>query len=239
MLSKKCSNMKEFINKFNEDNNNNADNKEEQSEQVPKGCYWPFRNMKSNTDNLKNKFNGESIDEPTNDCPQRATRPYCRQSSTLKFIDKFNATIQQTNEELKRNPYSETYKVQHYDKKASDYARPEVGSKTDIRAHKAGNYITSEIIFLCEVINTYATGEVPNRSMKFGPLFHSYNLYSGSLVGILIRARKYGLIDFEGEMLYQGQDNNKEIRMLKTIEDIKKCVKYSGDPVHCVSIVNT
>lgn len=40
-------------------------------------------------------------------------------------------------------------------------------------------------------------------------------------------------------MLYQGQDNNKEIKMLKTLDDIKKCVRYSGDPVNCVAIVDT
>jgi len=53
---------------------------------------------------------------------------------------------------------------------------------------------------------------------------------------MLIRARKYGLVEFEGEMLYQKQDDNKEIRLLKTSEEINKLVEYSGDPVNCVKI---
>lgn len=53
---------------------------------------------------------------------------------------------------------------------------------------------------------------------------------------MLIRARKYGLVQFEGEMLYQGQDNNKIITLLKTMEEIRQIVRFSGDPVHCISI---
>uniref|UniRef100_A0A0K0G197 Actin-binding Rho-activating protein (inferred by orthology to a human protein) n=1 Tax=Strongyloides venezuelensis TaxID=75913 RepID=A0A0K0G197_STRVS len=240
MMSKRSANMKSYINKFNEDE---VKQEEAMSTQTPNGCYWPFKYMTSNTDKLKSKFDDTSNSETTqvdkNDPSVRNNRPYCRTSSTQKFIDKFNAVAKQTEEELKHNPFSNTYEIKEIDKKASDYARPEKGSKTEIRAKRAGNYITSEIIFLCEVINSFATGEVPNRVVKFGPLFYNYNLYSGSLVGMLIRARKYGLIDFEGEMLYQGQDNNKEIRMLKTIDDIKKCVRYSGDPVNCIAIVDT
>lgn len=55
---------------------------------------------------------------------------------------------------------------------------------------------------------------------------------------MLIRARKYGLLTFEGEMLYQKQDDNKEIRLLKDINEIQKSVQYSGDPVNCISIKN-
>lgn len=53
---------------------------------------------------------------------------------------------------------------------------------------------------------------------------------------MLIRARKYGLLTFEGEMLYQKQDDHKEIRLLKDLDEIYQCVQYSGDPVNCISI---
>ena len=53
---------------------------------------------------------------------------------------------------------------------------------------------------------------------------------------MLLRARKYGLVDFKGEMLYQGQDDNKIIRLLKPIEEIRRIVQFSGDPVNCVAI---
>lgn len=55
---------------------------------------------------------------------------------------------------------------------------------------------------------------------------------------MLLRARKYGLVDFKGEMLYQGQDDNKDIYLLKSIDEIRRVVQYSGDPVNMISIVN-
>uniref|UniRef100_A0A914Q8Q9 Costars domain-containing protein n=1 Tax=Panagrolaimus davidi TaxID=227884 RepID=A0A914Q8Q9_9BILA len=136
------------------------------------------------------------------------------------------------------NPFSKTYQVPKFDKNAADYARPEPGSKTEARAKKAGVYMTREIVFLCDLISQYADGEPPNQYIKFGPLFYSYSLYSSQLVGMLVRARKYGLVDFEGEMLYQGQDDDKIIRLLKPIEEIRRIVRFSGDPVHCVTIAD-
>ncbi|CAK5010857.1 unnamed protein product [Meloidogyne enterolobii] len=93
-----------------------------------------------------------------------------------------------------------------------------------------------EVIFLCEIIERNATGTPPNCSIKFGQLFYIYNHYSQSLVGMLIRARKYGLVDFEGEMLYQKQDDNKEVKLLKSVDEIRKSIEYSGDPVNCIKI---
>uniref|UniRef100_A0A0M3ICH0 Costars domain-containing protein n=1 Tax=Ascaris lumbricoides TaxID=6252 RepID=A0A0M3ICH0_ASCLU len=101
----------------------------------------------------------------------------------------------------------------------------------------AGVYISREVLFLCETIEANAVGEHPNRIIKFGPLFYTYAHYSDKLVGMLLRARKYKLVDFEGEMLYQGQDDDKVIRMLMPIEEIRKVVTSSGDPVNCIAIV--
>uniref|UniRef100_A0A0N5AB63 Costars domain-containing protein n=1 Tax=Syphacia muris TaxID=451379 RepID=A0A0N5AB63_9BILA len=136
-----------------------------------------------------------------------------------------------------RNPYSDSYSVQHFDTKAADYGRPPKGSKTEARGIKAGVHIMHEVLFLMEIINDYATGEPPDRVISFGELFHIYEHYSNKvLVGMLIRARKYGLVDFEGEMLYQRQDDDKPIMMLKSILEIRKMVQSSNDPVNCISI---
>jgi len=59
------------------------------------------------------------------------------------------------------------------------------------------------------------------------------------LVGMLLRARKYGLVEFEGEMLYQKQDDNKNVRLLKTSDEIREIIKYSGDPANCIEIKQT
>lgn len=57
------------------------------------------------------------------------------------------------------------------------------------------------------------------------------------LVGMLIRARKYGLVDFEGEMLYQRQDDNKDVKMLMSMDEIRRRLRATGDPKNCVALV--
>ncbi|KAE9420234.1 hypothetical protein Angca_009498, partial [Angiostrongylus cantonensis] len=157
-------------------------------------------------------------------------------SSTRETIQRFNAVAAKNEENLKKNPYSETYGVQRFDKTADDYGRPPPGSKTEARGIKAGVHVCREILFLCEVINQHAEGEEPNKWIKFGRLFYIYSYYSDKLVGMLIRARKYGLVDFDGEMLYQRQDDEKIIKLLMPIAEIRQRMQASGDPKNCVVI---
>uniref|UniRef100_A0A1I7W5K9 Costars domain-containing protein n=3 Tax=Loa loa TaxID=7209 RepID=A0A1I7W5K9_LOALO len=157
--------------------------------------------------------------------------------SARDTIKMFNNIANETKEKLDKNPFSSTYIAPKYDTNAHDYGRPKHGSKTEARGIKAGDYVMREVLFLCEVINTHAEGEPPNRIIRFGPLFYIYAHYSDKLVGMLIRARKYKLVDFEGEMLYQRQDDDKIIRLLKPIEEIRK-LEPSGDPVNCISVTN-
>ncbi|VDN57975.1 unnamed protein product [Dracunculus medinensis] len=158
-----------------------------------------------------------------------------RRGGTRDTINMFNEVAKANQEKLDKNPFSETYSVQHFNKNANDYGRPTAGSKTEARGIKAGVHVSREVLFLCEIINEYAEGEHPNRCIKFGPLFYIYSHYSDKLVGMLIRARKYKLVDFEGEMLYQRQDDDKIIRMLMPIQEIRKVVSSSGDPVNCIT----
>ncbi|TKR67139.1 hypothetical protein L596_023338 [Steinernema carpocapsae] len=160
-----------------------------------------------------------------------------RKSSMQSAIAKFKAMADETEGKLKINPYSDSYEQPKFDKNATDYARPPPGSKTEKRGIRAGDYVTREILFLMEIIEDNANGEHPNRAVKFGPLFYTYAHYSDKLVGMLLRARKYGLVAFDGEMLYQRQDDHKDITMLKTIDEIKQSMRYSGDPVNCITFV--
>ncbi len=57
------------------------------------------------------------------------------------------------------------------------------------------------------------------------------------VVGMLIRARKYGLVDFEGEMLYQRQDDQKIVTLLYPLEEIRRRLKTTGDPKDCIKFV--
>ncbi|CAJ0599444.1 unnamed protein product [Cylicocyclus nassatus] len=137
----------------------------------------------------------------------------------------------------KRHPLDKYENTPHFDKNAPDYGRPPPGSKTEARGIKASIYVCREVLFLMETINENAEGEEPHKWIKFGKLFYVYSFYSGSVVGILIRARKYGLVHFEGEMLYQRQDDDKKITMLMAIADIRERLQPTGDPKNCITVV--
>uniref|UniRef100_A0A8D0C7C0 Costars domain-containing protein n=1 Tax=Salvator merianae TaxID=96440 RepID=A0A8D0C7C0_SALMN len=51
--------------------------------------------------------------------------------------------------------------------------------------------------------------------ITFKQLFDRYVTISNKVVGVLLRARKHGLVDFEGEMLWQGKDDDVIITLLE------------------------
>uniref|UniRef100_A0A8C9G6G9 Actin-binding Rho-activating protein n=1 Tax=Pavo cristatus TaxID=9049 RepID=A0A8C9G6G9_PAVCR len=121
----------------------------------------------------------------------------------------------------KLNPFSEEFDHElamstRLHKGDEGYGRPKEGTKTAERAKRAEAHIHREIRDLCFIIETMAT---PRRDGKiqvtFGELFERYVRISDKVVGILMRARKHGLVDFEGEMLWQGRDDNVIITLLK------------------------
>jgi len=100
------------------------------------------------------------------------------------------------------------------------YGRPVEGSKTERRASQAAQLLFDEIKLLCDIITKHGTkGEDDKHFMKFKELFELYKVISNKVVGLLIRARKHGLVSFEGEMLYQGRDDSTVITLLRQIED--------------------
>uniref|UniRef100_A0A669P445 Actin-binding Rho-activating protein n=1 Tax=Phasianus colchicus TaxID=9054 RepID=A0A669P445_PHACC len=121
----------------------------------------------------------------------------------------------------KLNPFSEEFDHKlamstRLHKGDEGYGRPKEGTKTAERAKRAEAHIHREIRDLCFIIKTMAK---PRRDGKiqvtFGELFERYVRISDKVVGILMRARKHGLVDFEGEMLWQGRDDNVIITLLK------------------------
>ena len=59
-------------------------------------------------------------------------------------------------------------------------------------------------------------------TIDFRTLFAIYTFISNKLVGVLLRARKYGLVDFEGETLFQRRDDNVIITLLYPSSKVKK-----------------
>lgn len=84
-----------------------------------------------------------------------------------------------------------------------------------MRGIKAHLHVHQEIEQLCGVIKTYGREVIDGWVISFGPLFKIYVSISDKVVGMLLRARKHGLVDFEGEMLYQGRDEEVPILLRK------------------------
>lgn len=106
------------------------------------------------------------------------------------------------------------------DKSHPDYGRPPKGSKTEKRGIKAHKHVVKEIGELCRIIAE--CGDLQDDgtvTVTFKKLFNTYIPISNKVVGILIRARKRGLLHFNGEMLYQRQDEDEVIRLFSVPDD--------------------
>ncbi|KAH8235388.1 hypothetical protein KR038_006204, partial [Drosophila bunnanda] len=104
------------------------------------------------------------------------------------------------------------------------YGKPLAGSLTEARGQKANMHVMKEMLELCQIINSegYDVKDEPQmRVIPFGELFNIYNYISDKVVGILLRARKHKLVDFEGEMLYQRRDDDVPVFLLKPIKEIR------------------
>lgn len=131
----------------------------------------------------------------------------------------------------KHNPFSNdrgamvnvTAQQQRLQRDQDGYGRPLEGSLTEQRGRDAHVHISREVEELCQVIRDIGEscgdggGEKrPVVTVEFGKLFEHYVNISNKVVGILLRARKQGLVSFEGEMLWQGQDDRVLITLLQS-----------------------
>ncbi|XP_068566732.1 actin binding Rho activating protein b [Cebidichthys violaceus] len=120
----------------------------------------------------------------------------------------------------KLNPFSEYFDHDYsmslrLQKGEEGYGRPKEGTKTAERAKRAEQHIHREIADMCYVIRIMADPEPDGKTrVTFGQLFDRYVRISDKVVGILMRARKHGKVAFEGEMLWQGQDDGVIITLL-------------------------
>ena len=134
------------------------------------------------------------------------------------------------------------------------YGTPVEGSKTEARAKLAHERISREILDLCAIIydsgrkdgmdpiDVKNIATKPNKSQEttlaqenttqtavavidFKRLFDIYVVISNKLVGVLLRARKYGIVDFPGETLFQRRDDDVIIKLLYTPNQVKERLK--------------
>ncbi|XP_074661901.1 actin-binding Rho-activating protein-like [Tubulanus polymorphus] len=133
-------------------------------------------------------------------------------------ISQWNKKADEHHQKQLINPFSEWQGASHRDKLSKDdpdYGKPVAGSSTERRGQQAGSHISREIIELCEIISDVGERQRDGTwCIRFGTLFDTYTKISNKLVGMLMRARKQRLIDFEGEMLFQRRDDEVLIHLL-------------------------
>ncbi|KAK1795662.1 hypothetical protein P4O66_001155 [Electrophorus voltai] len=120
----------------------------------------------------------------------------------------------------KLNPFSEDFDYKHamatrLHKGDAGYGRPKEGSRTAQRADRAQKHIRREMDEMCFIIRDMGMRDKQGSIyVTFGHLFDRYVKISDKVVGILLRCRKHKMVDFEGEMLWQGRDDDVKITLL-------------------------
>jgi len=133
------------------------------------------------------------------------------------------------------NPFSETYDKEKLkslicSKDDPNYGRPDKNSASAMRAAAGEAKMRADICDVCEVIfQNGQRSEDGCAAVQFGELFEIYNRINDKVVGLLIRAKKKSLLDFEGEMLYQGKDDKTWVILTKNINTIRVFFGREGD----------
>ncbi|KAL2726423.1 actin-binding Rho-activating protein-like, partial [Vespula squamosa] len=121
-----------------------------------------------------------------------------------------------------KNPFTSGLNIEKPKFSKEEYGRPAAGSLSDIRGRKANAHILREILELCDIIyqnGTPCRDQPDVTGITFGDLFNIYTHISDKCVGLLLRARKQGLVQFEGECLFQIADS---------IEDLSRMFPEKG-----------
>ncbi|XP_044738841.1 actin-binding Rho-activating protein isoform X2 [Chrysoperla carnea] len=140
----------------------------------------------------------------------------------------FNMQAKRNIENQALNPFSQDKSAKALDRpkfSKEEYGRPAKGSLSEKRGVKATIHVCKEMLELCQIIDEYGAQFNEDGTQKiiyFGELFNIYTVISDKLVGMLLRARKHKLVDFEGEVLFQRRDDNVPIVLLKPIKEIRE-----------------
>ncbi|XP_063706543.1 actin-binding Rho-activating protein-like [Culicoides brevitarsis] len=125
-------------------------------------------------------------------------------------------------------------------KRRNEYGKPKSGSLTEMRGQKASIHVFQDMLQLCEIIDI--EGQIYNganhKMILFGDLFHLYATVNDKLVGILLRARKHGYVQFEGEMLYQRRDDDVPVFLTNTLENITMDIRKKQNEISMKIIEN-
>lgn len=139
--------------------------------------------------------------------------------------------VSQLSEKMSATRFTQTV---HLSKDDPNYGTPQEGTQTAARGRKAHQHVSKEIVELCEMI--YIHGQMTGQQdqeyvgILFGDLFNLYTRISNKVVGVLQRARKYKLVSFEGETLFQGRDNETPVWLIRSMDEVREVFKSGEDP---------
>ena len=102
-----------------------------------------------------------------------------------------------------------------------EYGTPSGGSLTEFRGRKASEHVGREVADLCEIIERLQHRGDGEEDVTFGDLFAEYETISNKLCGLLLIARRHGLVAFPGEMLFQGSHSGVVIQPLVSAEHVR------------------
>ncbi|XP_034191223.1 actin-binding Rho-activating protein isoform X2 [Osmia lignaria lignaria] len=137
----------------------------------------------------------------------------------------FEQNANKHQEKQSKNPFTSGLNLEKRKFSKDEYGRPEAGSLTAMRGRKAAAHILKEVLELCEIIyqeGTPCRDDPEIIAITFGDLFNIYTHISDKCVGLLLRARKQKLVDFEGEVLFQRRDDDVPIYLLKPLKEIRE-----------------
>lgn len=136
-------------------------------------------------------------------------------------VNEWEKICQEHKEKQLINPFSGWAAASHREalsKTDKEYGHPVEGTLTEYRGKKACSLISDEIVTLIDIIKKNGISDGNKVYISFGKLFDIYTSISNKLVGLLLRARKHGLIRFEGEMLYQRRDEHTLVYVIENDE---------------------
>ncbi|KAM3621398.1 uncharacterized protein V6R79_010746 [Siganus canaliculatus] len=157
--------------------------------------------------------NGEAKSE-AGDVQPKTNRPKIKIATTNDIKSRWQQWSEQHMVGQKLNPFSEEFDFdyamsQRLRKGDSGYGRPKEGSRTAQRGDRAQKHIHREMEEMVWIIRDMGFKDKEGRTViSFGRLFDRYVKISDKVVGILLRCRKHKMLDFEGEMLWKGQDDD-------------------------------
>jgi len=147
--------------------------------------------------------------------PSGSGRPTRKKAGIAARLMQWQQKIDTHQETQESNVFSGAFAGgQKLQKGDEGYGRAQEGTKTDERAKQAQEWVEKEIDRLVKIIKENGNkGDDGRTFITFGILFEIYTDISDSLVGILMRAKRKGTVEYQGDMLFQGMSNKVRITL--------------------------